>query len=76
MRPQIGYTHGSQATSQVKSSIHFYDRLFEKTAAMDWKTVKKTALEFEPHINANWPSLLEEMQGGLHQNALSGRGSP
>lgn len=60
---QIGLAHGTHAATQVKSSIEFYADLFQQTAAMSWDEVKTTALQFQPHILAKWPSLLEEMQG-------------
>ncbi|KAF2101746.1 AAT-domain-containing protein [Rhizodiscina lignyota] len=61
---QIGHAHGSNAKEQIRSSIEFYNGMFQKTSKMDWAAVRRLALEdFQGVIQRKWPAYMQEMQG-------------
>ena len=60
---EIGYQHGQAAQQQVKGSILFYRDLFFKTTKLSWSQVEQEACRFLPLLEADWPHLVQEMQG-------------
>ncbi|KAL3427307.1 hypothetical protein PVAG01_00816 [Phlyctema vagabunda] len=60
---EIGLQHGRAAKRQIFRCIRFYQKLFETRCKMDWPSVKKFALQYQPYLAANWPLYVSEMEG-------------
>ncbi|TVY33954.1 Acyl-coenzyme A:6-aminopenicillanic-acid-acyltransferase 40 kDa form [Lachnellula subtilissima] len=60
---QIGFSHGTLASTHIARSLTFYTALFLKKCTMDWPAVKGFAMQYHPFLSANFPQYVEEMEG-------------
>lgn len=60
---EIGYTHGSQASSQVHGSIAFYTDFFMTSSGLSWDDAKSMAIKFLPFLKREFPIYVQEMRG-------------
>ncbi|RDW69451.1 AAT-domain-containing protein [Coleophoma cylindrospora] len=60
---EIGLQHGRTAKRQILRSIRFYQGLFQTKCGMDWPSVKKFALQYQPYLAQEWPLYVSEMEG-------------
>ncbi|KAI5920901.1 acyl-coenzyme A:6-aminopenicillanic acid acyl-transferase-domain-containing protein [Camillea tinctor] len=61
---EIGLIHGTQAKSQIASSIRFYASLFQKTSSMSsWDAVTREASRYVAPLERLAPRYLAEMRG-------------
>ncbi|TVY30262.1 Acyl-coenzyme A:6-aminopenicillanic-acid-acyltransferase 40 kDa form [Lachnellula hyalina] len=60
---QIGFSHGTLASTHIARSLTFYSALFLKKCTMDWPAVKGFAMQYHPFLSANFPQYVEEMEG-------------
>ncbi|EXJ94376.1 isopenicillin-N N-acyltransferase [Capronia coronata CBS 617.96] len=60
---EIGFKHGSEAQTQVKGSLAFYEWVFQTMSSMEWPEVRQQAEAFILSISSNYPRYQKEMQG-------------
>ncbi|KAH6655727.1 acyl-coenzyme A:6-aminopenicillanic acid acyl-transferase-domain-containing protein [Truncatella angustata] len=60
---EIGQTHGRQAASQIRGSVAFYAKLFQKSCSMDWPDVLQEAEQYVEPLQSIAPRYLEEIRG-------------
>ncbi|KAM0809371.1 putative Acyl-coenzyme A:6-aminopenicillanic acid acyl-transferase-domain-containing protein [Seiridium cardinale] len=60
---EIGETHGRVAASQIRGSIAFYTKLFQKSCSMDWPDVLHEAEQYIEHLESLAPLYVEEIRG-------------
>ncbi|KAI1492213.1 acyl-coenzyme A:6-aminopenicillanic acid acyl-transferase-domain-containing protein [Biscogniauxia mediterranea] len=60
---EIGLAHGTQARSQIASSIRFYASLFRKSCAMPWADVVREAGRYVAPLERLAPRHLAEVRG-------------
>ncbi|KAJ9646273.1 uncharacterized protein PV06_02079 [Exophiala oligosperma] len=59
---EIGFTHGSQIPSRIRTAIENYKTLFQETADCDWTESKKRASTYLPYLEQHDSDLVEEMR--------------
>ncbi|TDZ33070.1 Acyl-coenzyme A:6-aminopenicillanic-acid-acyltransferase 40 kDa form [Colletotrichum spinosum] len=60
---EIGLAVGRQAAAQVAGSLAFYHGFFKSVTGLEWPAIREQALEFVPHLKANFPRYYEEIEG-------------
>lgn len=60
---EIGETHGRLASSQIRGSIAFYTKLFQKTCSLSWPEVLREAEQYVEPLESITPRFLEEIRG-------------
>lgn len=60
----IGFTHGSAASTEVHNNVATYTYFFGETAKITWAEARERAVtHFLPSVERQWPEIVEEMRG-------------
>lgn len=61
---EIGFTHGSAVSTEIRHNVATYTYFFGETAKITWDQARERALtRFLPTIERQWPEIVDEMRG-------------
>ncbi len=62
-RRELGRQHGEAARDQIRSSIEYYQRSFQRITGLGWEAIRRNAPRWVPHVEAYLPGISEEVRG-------------